>query len=1072
MLIVLQLETAHFAALIHGHRREVFVYVLNLRPILFARLKSIFTVTDDSNNLKTIYEFDRVFLEYHRLLKSLPRSNFTRPGLLLEVASLRTQRWRLSRQKSDLDKAITHLTEAVLLLPTQRIVFAFFRLSTILRLRFECAKQPDDLKFSIKYFRFLRFNFHSLEAFGIPRGDLPSNLICVLAHKLASTPGEMAQDLEQMVVLLPELITAEILTYDQILAFEGFAATVLNLTPDMFSREDTQPVADQAIQVLRGAMALNPDPRIAIALATCLSSRFQTTHAMSDCEEAIATFDRIAATCSSGNSLVVTQRYAMEAVFRLLLSRVNLFPRPEYLEDGIRRLRALVPYALDDEDRTKLTQVLTTFSYMRFQFFGISGNSGGIPHNPNMNMRTIRLGDGAQEPQFQQKLDNLRDVTNGIIDGKITDVEAAVERSRKLIPLQRSNSVQWSEIAKMFATILYFAHGHTGRSGYLNEAITIYRDVRKMSATPKMSHFDAGWMLHNALILRGPHPQDFEELMQLCPALANDVSGEVYTRFLISCYWAANARANLFPSASLAYKTAMSLLQETLLFCPTLQTQHHRLADALRKGGRFASDYASYRIENGQVQQAIETLERGRALIWSEMRGLRTSTERLRAAYPVLADKFTDINQRLEWVTMSVAQSDDNDLGKTLGETGRHEHSINHLVLTHRRLLDERTSLISHIQSLPGFEHFLNSPSFDFLNAATSHEPVIIVNQSQSPFPSHIILLFKDSPPFIISTPSSFYDRANQLKNELLRVRKEKGLDSKDYNDTLASVLSGLYELVGKPVIKRLRESKVPEKSRVWWSPTGAFCSLPLHAMGPIPSDDSNDMYFSDMYIPSYTPTLAALIESRKRGSSSDASDNSKPSILLVAQPETLHGAFGEIKAIEATKTTVKSLISKNATPETVIEGLRDHRFAHFVCHGLLETGKPFDASLELHKANLTLLAIVRSQLPAAEFAFLAACHTAELTEDSVADEGLHLAAAMQYCGFRSVVGTMWAMADTDGADLSRHFYKATFANKADQNGVPYYERTAGALQIAVKKLRKKRGVSLERWVNFVHYGA
>ena len=38
------------------------------------------------------------------------------------------------------------------------------------------------------------------------------------------------------------------------------------------------------------------------------------------------------------------------------------------------------------------------------------------------------------------------------------------------------------------------------------------------------------------------------------------------------------------------------------------------------------------------------------------------------------------------------------------------------------------------------------------------------------------------------------------------------------------------------------------------------------------------------------------------------------PSILLVAQLETLPGAFGEVKAIEATKTTVKSLISKNAS--------------------------------------------------------------------------------------------------------------------------------------------------------------
>ena len=91
------------------------------------------------------------------------------------------------------------------------------------------------------------------------------------------------------------------------------------------------------------------------------------------------------------------------------------------------------------------------------------------------------------------------------------------------------------------------------------------------------------------------------------------------------------------------------------------------------------------------------------------------------------------------------------------------------------------------------------------------------------------------------------------------------------------------------------------------------------------------------------------------------------------------------------------------------------------MCHGLLEIGKPFDASLELHGDNLTLLNIIGSQLPAAEFAFLSACHTTELTEGSVTDEGLHLAAAMQYCGFRSIVGTMWAMADTDGEDAEMH---------------------------------------------------
>ncbi|KAH9173133.1 hypothetical protein EDB89DRAFT_1837571, partial [Lactarius sanguifluus] len=104
----------------------------------------------------------------------------------------------------------------------------------------------------------------------------------------------------------------------------------------------------------------------------------------------------------------------------------------------------------------------------------------------------------------------------------------------------------------------------------------------------------------------------------------------------------------------------------------------------------------------------------------------------------------------------------------------------------------------------------------------------------------------------------------------------------------------------------------------------------------------------------------------------------------------------------------------------TVVAGLGDHRFIRFVCDGLMETRKPFDASSELHGDNLTLLQIVRSQLPATVFAFLSACHTAGLT--ALSTNGCTLR-AMQFCGFRSIIGTMWAMANTDGVDLSKHIF-------------------------------------------------
>jgi hypothetical protein len=65
----------------------------------------------------------------------------------------------------------------------------------------------------------------------------------------------------------------------------------------------------------------------------------------------------------------------------------------------------------------------------------------------------------------------------------------------------------------------------------------------------------------------------------------------------------------------------------------------------------------------------------------------------------------------------------------------------------------------------------------------------------------------------------------------------------------------------------------------------------------------------------------------------------------------------------------------------------------------------------------------------------------------------------------------MWAMVDEDGQDLSEHFYSKMFSAGA-QVASAGYEQSARALRHATRKLRTEKRVSLERWVNFVHYGA
>ena len=645
------------------------------------------------------------------------------------------------------------------------------------------------------------------------------------------------------------------------------------------------------------------------------------------------------------------------------------------------------------------------------------------------------------------------------------EIEEAIKCCRRSLESTQSSDFLTVAINCYLACFLIRAFDWTDDMAHLNESITLFHDILKRPAT-SFTRLNIIRGLHSALITRFYRSRemvDADEMMRLFPIAAADACAKIPDRFNVSCQWANLARYLGHPSTSTAYEKAISFMKESLAFGPTLEIQHHRLVLRRVDYETLPLDFASHQIDIGQLEQAVETLERGRGLLWSEMRGLHMSIDQLRLVDLPLAERFAAINNDLEALTTSSSagiwpnedQANSDELMEPIGR----------LVIKQRTLVTERDMLISQIQSHPGFGTFLMTPSFDILRSAAERRPVITINHTR--WRSDTIILLRDVPPSLIPMPNNSYERATQLKDQLLSARKH-GLDSGAYNDALSSALETLSDLVGRPVIQRLRDLNIPEQSRIWFCPTSVFCSLPLHAMGPIRSEGPVKLYFSDLYIPSYTPTLSALIESRKPRSR----PLDRPSMLLVIQPDAkMPKALQEMRIIQSVGLSTATLLQETATPSAVLGHLRDYQFVHVSCHGNLETGKPFDAFFTLYGgARLTLLDIVRSRLATGEFAFLSACHTAELTTESIADEGLHLAGAVQYCGFRSVVGTMWGMADVDGPDLAGNFHRSVFSNRWE--GMAYYERTAEALRDAVKVLRRKRNVTLERWVNFVHYGA
>ncbi|KAF9069369.1 CHAT domain-containing protein [Rhodocollybia butyracea] len=476
----------------------------------------------------------------------------------------------------------------------------------------------------------------------------------------------------------------------------------------------------------------------------------------------------------------------------------------------------------------------------------------------------------------------------------------------------------------------------------------------------------------------------------------------------------------------------------------------------------FVSDGASQAIQLGQLTLAVEMIEQGRGLLWSELRGLRPPMYRLQALDPSLVDELKQINHRLEMLSMQ--NSVDQSIGLYI-QTDSPQHQMEvtrdqfgHSLSEKRHLLHAQRDIIEKIHKIPGFETFLGRKSSDELKPAASHGPVIVVNCSR--YRSDILILLEQNSPVLIPLVEGFYEQVQNLVEQLTEASSIIKAAPKRYNHVLRATLKDLWDLLVSPVVTKLRELHIPEKSRIFWCPTSILSTLPLHAAGPI--SPGTKEFLPDLYISSYTPTLTALIDAFNATNSF----LQLPSLLVAGQYDgSLQNTKDEVNEVAQYKKciTVTSLEEASATKNAVAKALVDHDWLHIASHGTLVPKEPFSSYFSLAEgSHFTLLDIIRLNLPNATFAFLSACHTAEQSQGSVHNEVLHLAAAMQFSGFRSVVGTMWEMADIDGPEVAKDFYSYLFSdeNLAQCNEIGAQAR---ALSEAIQKMRGRKGVTLER---------
>ena len=360
---------------------------------------------------------------------------------------------------------------------------------------------------------------------------------------------------------------------------------------------------------------------------------------------------------------------------------------------------------------------------------------------------------------------------------------------------------------------------------------------------------------------------------------------------------------------------------------------------------------------------------------------------------------------------------------------------------------------MTSIRKLPGLSRFLLPLIFSDLQRAASGGPVIIVNASK--YSCDALVVFLDRGPVHIPLQIT-QEGVRHLSTELhtLTVRAKN-----------AFFLRKLWDQIVSPIVDCLQTTH-PSHSRIWWCPTAEFSLLPLHAAGPYRKGQQN---LPHLYISSYTPTLAALIRARRPNPSKSTTEQKH----LIAIGQAKAAGESELLSVGAELDNLGQSIDGLATftrvdgeescISRVVEELGHNEWVHLACHGLPNRKQQFESAFALHDGHFTIQHIIGCELKNPEFAYLSACHTTVGDEESL-DEVIHLASAMQFAGFRSVIGTMWAVDDGATKKITSTFYK----HMVDESGRLDHTRAAFALNKTMKSVH----IPFDQRILYIHLGA
>lgn len=600
----------------------------------------------------------------------------------------------------------------------------------------------------------------------------------------------------------------------------------------------------------------------------------------------------------------------------------------------------------------------------------------------------------------------------------------------------------------------------------LNRAVTAAREALTCATDGSPNQASTLLILAKAQVLRAEfrEPVDLVETARLARQAAENPAAPLVTRLLAARVWGdAAARGGRDADALDGYAYAVGLLPRIAPRSLGRADQEERL----QVGPGLASDAAAFALRVGDPGRALTLLEQGRAVLLAQGIDNRSQVSRVRDIAPALADEFERIRNQLS-VVPEAPPALWTDPGPPVDGTGAG------LTTDARHALARRwDELVAEIRALPELEDFLRAPDLPDLVSAAAEGPVVVVNVSD--YRSDALVVTADGGIEVVRlpglTPATVLARAAVFMEGVEWAYGSQGVQNAvAAMGLLTETLRWLWDTIAAPVLDRLALRTVPLDdepwTRLWWCPTGWLSFLPLHAAGRDGPDSGK--WVVDRVVPSYTPTVRALLQARRQLALDDRFDPSPLVVTIADTPgaEPLPGAEDEAQALLEIFPGGRQLLGAEATVAAVREALSAHSWVHFACHGVTDTRTPSASGLVLWDGRLTTLDVAAERPARPQLAVLSACSTSQ-GGMALPDEVVQLASSFQLAGYPHVIGTLWPVAD----ELSTHVVEEFYAALAEDLGRGGPISPATALHRPTRALRDRYAKAPHLWAAYVHTG-